>query len=101
MSARFSGLGSLPTRGEVLEALFALWRPDLPAETVPVEDALGRVTADECRSRLSLPVVRASSGDGVAVDSGRFRDGVPDTSGGTSSAPTPGTISTTGSTPSS
>lgn len=80
-ASRFSGLGSLPTRGEVLEALFALWHPDLPAETVSVEDALGRVTAGECRSRLNLPVVRASSGDGIAVDSERFRDGVPDTSG--------------------
>ena len=79
-ASRFSGLGSLPTRGEVLEALFALWHPDLPAETVSVEDALGRVTAGECRSRLNLPVVRASSGDGIAVDSERFRDGVPDTS---------------------
>ena len=78
MSAKFSGLGKLPTRGEVLEALFALWHPDLPAETVSVEDALGRVTAGECRSRLNLPVVRASSGDGVAVDSERFRDGVPE-----------------------
>ena len=81
MSAKFSGLSSLPKRGEVLEALFALWHPDLPAETVSVEDALGRVTAGECRSRLNLPVVRASSGDGIAVDSERFRDGVPDTSG--------------------
>lgn len=80
-ASRFSGLGSLPTRGEVLEALFALWHPDLPAETISVEDALGRVTAGECRSRLNLPVVRASSGDGIAVDSERFRDGVPDTSG--------------------
>ncbi|RRD66230.1 molybdopterin molybdotransferase MoeA [Fretibacterium sp. OH1220_COT-178] len=77
---RLPSFENLPTREEVLDRLFALWRPELPAEIVAVEDALGRVTAEDCRARISLPVVRASAGDGIAVDSRRFRDGLPDTS---------------------
>lgn len=70
----------LPTRSEVLDALFAAWTPEEKTETIPTAQALGRVLARDHFARYSLPVVRASAMDGVAVDSSRFANGTPDTS---------------------
>lgn len=72
---------ALPTRARVLETLFQQWAPADQTETVPVAEALGRVLVRDQFSRVSIPVVRASAMDGVAVSSGRFREGPPDTSG--------------------
>ena len=49
-----------------------LWRP-LPAETIPVAEAAGRVTAEAVWARLSSPHYHASAMDGYAV---RARDTV-------------------------
>ena len=68
------------TRKEALERLFALWEPPLTIETVPLEDACGRITAENLYSRLTLPLVRSSNGDGIAVSSAAFAAGPPDTS---------------------
>lgn len=43
-------------------------------------DALGRVLSRDYTASCSLPVVRASAMDGVAVISSRFQNGIPDTS---------------------
>jgi molybdopterin molybdotransferase/putative molybdopterin biosynthesis protein len=67
------------TRREVLGALFARWAPSLRVESVPVEDALGRVSARDVYAVHDLPVVRASAMDGVGVSSARFAGGAPDT----------------------
>jgi molybdopterin molybdotransferase len=71
---------NLPTREEVLDSIFALWKPERPVETVAVEAALGRVLARDYHSLVTLPVVRASGGDGIAVSSKCFSNGIPDTS---------------------
>jgi molybdopterin molybdotransferase/putative molybdopterin biosynthesis protein len=68
------------TRKEAPEKLFALWHPPLTIETVPLEDARGRITAEDLYSRLTLPLVRSSNGDGIAVRSAAFAAGPPDTS---------------------
>ncbi|MDR3114743.1 MAG: hypothetical protein LBU25_04400, partial [Treponema sp.] len=68
------------TRKEVLEELFALWNPPFNIETVPLEEARGRITAQALYSRLTLPLVRSSNGDGIAVCSAAFAEGPPDTS---------------------
>ncbi|MDR3116096.1 MAG: hypothetical protein LBU25_11330 [Treponema sp.] len=68
------------TRKEALEKLFDLWNPPFNIETVPLEDARGRITAQALYSRLTLPLVRSSNGDGIAVCSAAFAEGPPDTS---------------------
>lgn len=72
---------SLPSRAQVLETLFRQWTPADKTEWIPVAEALGRVLVRDQFSRVSVPVVRASAMDGVAVSSERFRGGPPDTSG--------------------
>lgn len=71
----------LPTRAQVLETLFQQWNPTSKTETVPTQEALGRVLVRDQVSQVTIPVVRASAMDGVAVQSARFADGPPDTSG--------------------
>lgn len=71
----------LPNRAQVVETLFQKWEARSGTETVAVDDALGRVLVEDAHSQVSIPVVRASAMDGVAVASERFQDGVPDTSG--------------------
>lgn len=73
-------MASLPTRAQVLETLFQQWTPVYKTETIPVEEALGRVLVHDQFSQVSIPVVRASAMDGVAVSSARFQSGPPDTS---------------------
>lgn len=70
---------ALPTRAQVLETLFDTWHPVSRTEIVATDDALGRVLTEDCRSQVSIPVVRASAMDGVAVRSERFLHGMPDT----------------------
>jgi molybdopterin molybdotransferase/putative molybdopterin biosynthesis protein len=64
-----------PTRREVIEAILKRWKPAPGRETLPVDEALGRVAARDVLSVHDLPVVRASSMDGVGVDSSLFANG--------------------------
>ena len=73
-------MGMLPTRAQVLETLLRRWHPEEQREWVATEEALGRVLTEDVHAQLSIPVVRASAMDGVAVESRRFEQGLPDTS---------------------
>ena len=73
-------LTHLTPKNSALAMLFAQWTPQPGTERVPVWDCVGRVLAEDVIARYDLPVVRASTMDGVAVDSRRFADGVPDAS---------------------
>lgn len=63
---------SLPTRAQVLETLLQRWDPVSQTETIPVEAALGRVLTRDQYAQATIPVVRASAMDGVAVCAARF-----------------------------
>jgi molybdopterin molybdotransferase/putative molybdopterin biosynthesis protein len=65
-------------RAEVLEKLFSLWRPVPQTETVSIEEACGRITARDIRSRVTLPEVHASARDGIAVKSAGVQRGATD-----------------------
>ncbi len=67
------------SRKEVLDALFEKWNDMTDAEMVPLSDSLGRILAEDVYSLWTIPVVRASNMDGVAVKSSAFRSGMPDT----------------------
>ncbi len=69
------------TSNEVaIRALVDNWSPELETDEIPVEEAAGRVLAEDMYAIYNQPVVRASGMDGVAVKSERFKDGIPDTS---------------------
>lgn len=68
------------TKQEFLDSLFEKWSPEPRTETVPVEEAEGRVLAEDQYARYDLPVYRASAMDGIAVRSADFAGGMPDTS---------------------
>ena len=66
-------------RGDALKMLCEAWRrPDLDVETVLLSQARGRVSAHDVRAVCSIPVVRSSKRDGIAVKSSAFAAGVPD-----------------------
>jgi molybdopterin molybdotransferase/putative molybdopterin biosynthesis protein len=67
------------SRADILERLFAKWNPPRSAEMVPLDQAKGRVTFETVISRVTLPTVRASAADGIAVRSGDFSGPMPDT----------------------
>ena len=69
----------LPSKEQVLQQIFSLWRPVRKTESIPVSEAAGRIPAERVFSRISLPVVRASMMDGIAVNATRFHNGLPDT----------------------
>ena len=74
-------MASLPTRAQVLETLFQQWTPCLQnGDDSRGQKPLGRVLVHDQFSQVSIPVVRASAMDGVAVSSARFQSGPPDTS---------------------
>lgn len=68
------------TKQQFLSSLFEIWQPEPQIETVPVEQATGRILAEDQYAQYDLPVYRASSFDGIAVKSAAFADGMPDTS---------------------
>lgn len=70
----------LPTREQIIQTLFEKWDPEQRTERISIDAALGRVLARDHHALYSIPVVRASAMDGVAVISERFAQGVPDTS---------------------
>jgi molybdopterin molybdotransferase/putative molybdopterin biosynthesis protein len=64
----------LPTKEEALSSLFSKWKPALSTERVPVSEAFGRVPTEDIASLISLPMVRASKMDGLAVRSESFSE---------------------------
>lgn len=71
---------SLPSREEIIQRITDKWVVTRETEIIPVDEAVNRIPVVDVFSTVSLPVVRASGGDGIAVDSSRFTDGMPDTS---------------------
>ena len=73
-------MDGFPSREEALADFFAAWEPARSVEYVALDDAVGRVLACDLASTNTLPVVRASSFDSIAVKSAAFANGMPDTS---------------------
>ena len=73
-------ISSLMTRKECLEMMFQIWNPVRKTEIISIDDAYGRVLAENLYSKYDFPVFRASMMDGIAVRSSDFRSGMPDTS---------------------
>lgn len=69
------------TRAQALALMKEHWHFTSEREPVPLEDCLGRVTAENIYSVNTLSVFRSSCMDGVAVRSADFANGMPDTSG--------------------
>lgn len=80
MTANSKDYGENLTKSEILEKLFEKWLPEIKNEIVPLSEAYGRILAEDQRAQYDLPVVRASSMDGIAVKSELFQNGIPDTS---------------------
>ena len=96
-------MDGFPSREEALADFFAAWEPARSVEYVALDDAVGRVLACDLASTNTLPVVRASSFDGIAVKSAGSRTACPTRAAGSPAwitcAPTPETSSPTRSTP--
>lgn len=75
----FPDLSNRTTKADALRALFAKLPPWNKTELVSLDAAIGRVSSQDLISKNTLPVVRASMMDGIAVSSSRFREGMPDT----------------------
>jgi molybdopterin molybdotransferase/putative molybdopterin biosynthesis protein len=71
---------SLTTKETALAALFDNWRPARNVETIPLENANGRILAEDTYAKYTLPVNRAAMMDSVALRSAGFTAGIPDTS---------------------
>lgn len=71
---------TFPSRKEVMDKIEQTLKYEPKVETIHVDEALNRIAAEDIFSKLSVPVVRASCLDGVAVKSERFKNGMPDTS---------------------
>lgn len=71
----------LTQKDKALALLFSQWQPKAEVEKIALADAEGRILAEDQFAVYNLPVVRASSMDGIAVHGALFADGVPDTSG--------------------
>ena len=76
-------MDGFPTREQALKDFFESWSCQEEIEYVPLEEAAWRVTARALHSVNTLPVVRSSACDGIAVDAARFAGGVPDYTGWT------------------
>ncbi len=70
------------TREAIMNLVAARWEPDRQEECVPLTKARGRIVSRDACAVNTLPIVRASAMDGIAVRSADFADGaIPDTSG--------------------
>lgn len=69
------------TRADALRELCERWGVEPAVRVVALDEAFGRVTAEDVRAVCSLPVKRSSKRDGIAVRSADFAHGLPDTSG--------------------
>ena len=72
-------LEPMKTKAEALELLFSHWTPEREIETVPIQKAIGRVLAEDATALYNVPVIRASSMDGVAIRYADVASGLPDT----------------------
>lgn len=70
----------LKKRNEAMDLLLENWAPRPETEFVELEDAEGYVLAENQYAAFSIPVVRASGMDGIAVRYDDFAEGIPDTS---------------------
>ena len=68
------------SREGALREMCELWSVEPQTEIVPLDQAFGRVLAEDAIARFSLPLVRSSKRDGIAVRSADFAGGMPDTS---------------------
>ena len=67
-------------RHQAMQDMLDIWAFERRSETVPVTDALGRVAAEDVRSKNTLPNTLTSNMDGIAVHFDAFEEGAPDTS---------------------
>ena len=65
----------LISRAEALQLLFSRWKPIADIETVPLDDALDRVVAQDIFSNVNLPVY-VSHGQMKCRPFGRFHYGI-------------------------
>lgn len=65
---------------EVVKNFLEEYEVDRKTEIVPLDEALNRVLAEDITSKVTIPMVRASMLDGIAVCSSMFENGIPDTS---------------------
>lgn len=68
------------TRKEAIDLIFSKWEIRRKIEEVCITDALNRVLAEDVYSINTLPLVRSSKSDGIAVKSSEFINGIPDSS---------------------
>lgn len=69
-----------PTRKEIMQMVYEHWSPKREEESIALEDACGRIVSRDVYAVNTLPLVRASAMDGIAVKSADFADGkMPDT----------------------
>jgi len=71
--------GDSMRRADIMDLLLSKWCPCPSTEMVDIEEALGRVTSEDIFSKNTLPVIRCSQVDGIAVRSSDFISGMPDT----------------------
>lgn len=71
---------NLISKDDARKRIFDAWKPVAQTEQVRVENAAGRILAEDQFAQYDLPVVRASTMDGIAVRSSDFAEGMPDTS---------------------
>lgn len=68
------------TRTEAMDLIFQNWAFKADTEVIPIQQALGCVTAQNIYSENILPVYRTSMLDDIAVRSADFVNGLPETS---------------------
>lgn len=68
------------SRAEITKLMIEAWQPEQKEECIPLTEAEGRILSRNTVAVHSLPVVRSSAMDGIAVRSADFADGkMPDT----------------------
>ncbi len=73
-------MNGFPTREQALTDFFAEWEFEPKVELVSLADSCDRIVARDLVSANTLPVVRSSCCDGIAVRAADFAQGMPDTS---------------------
>lgn len=69
-------------RNEIVAMMCQVWKPETAEECIPLTESCGRILSRDAFAINTLPLVRASAMDGIAVKADAFAGGVmPDTSG--------------------
>lgn len=69
-----------PKRNEIVQMMLDNWHPGRKEERISLAEACGRVVSRDVFAENTLPVVRSSAMDGIAVKSAAFAEGrMPDT----------------------